>query len=142
LLEADSGGRNGARSRVWKQQLHVQIADALGLAITVCQYPTGTSKWTPLEQRRFSEMSKPWAGGPLRAFEGVHHDSADTTTQTGLRVRACLVTKTYQKGGKGTDEEMATLNMQTHAICPQWNDTIYPRPACSAPGEVGQVILL
>jgi hypothetical protein len=31
LIEADSGGSNGARSRVWKQQLQVQIADAFGL---------------------------------------------------------------------------------------------------------------
>ena len=142
LIEADSGGSNGARSRVWKQQLQVQIADALGLTITVCHYPTGTSKWNPIEHRLFSEISKTWAGCPLRSFELVQHYLAATTTQTGLRVRACLVTKTYQKGVKVTDEELATLNIQTHTICPQWNYTIYPRPVCSATGEVGQVILL
>ena len=54
LIEADSGGSNSARSRVWKQQLQVQIADALGLTITVCHYPTGTSKWNPIEHRLFS----------------------------------------------------------------------------------------
>src|SRR3712207_872045 len=35
LIEADSGGSNSARSRVWKQQLQEQLADALGLTITV-----------------------------------------------------------------------------------------------------------
>jgi len=142
LIEADSGGSNGARSRVWKQQLQVQIADALGLTITVCHYPTGASKWNPIEHRLFSQMSKTWAGCPLRSFELVQHYIADTTTQTGLRVQAYLVTKTYEKGVKVTDEELATLNIHTHTICPQWNYTIYPRPACPATGEVGQVILL
>jgi hypothetical protein len=142
LIEADSGGSNSARSRVWKQQLQIQIADALGLTVTVCHYPTGASKWNPIEHRLFSEISKTWAGCPLRSFELVQQYIADTSTQTGLRVQADLVTKTYQKGVKVTDEEMATLNIHTHAICPQWNYTIYPRPACPATGEVGQVILL
>jgi len=142
LIEADSGGSNGARSRVWKQQLHVQIADALGLTITVCHYPTGASKWNPIEHRLFSQMSKTWAGCPLRSFELVQHYIAGTTTQTGLRVQAYLVTKTYEKVIKVTDEELATLNIHTHTICPQWNYTIYPRPACPATSEVGQVILL
>jgi hypothetical protein len=142
LIEADSGGSNSARSRVWKQQLQVQIADALGLTITVCHYPAGTSKWNPIEHRLFSEISKTWAGCPLRSFELVRQYIADTTTQTGLRVRAYLVTTTYAKGVKVSDEEMATLNIHTHAICPQWNYTISPRPVCAAMSEVGQVILL
>lgn len=58
LIEADSGGSNSARSRVWKQQLQVQLADALGLIVTVCHYPTGASKWNPIEHRLFSEISK------------------------------------------------------------------------------------
>jgi hypothetical protein len=142
LIEADSGGSNGARSRVWKQQLQVRIADALGLTITVCHYPTGASKWNPIEHRLFSEISKTWAGCPLRSFALVRQYIADTTTQTGLRVRAELVTKTYEKGVKITDAELATLNIHTHTICPQWNYTIYPRPARPATGELGQVILL
>lgn len=141
LIEADSGGSNSARSRGWKQQLQIQIADALGLTITVCHYPTGTSKWNPIEHRLFSEISKTWAGCPLRSFELVQQYIADTSTQTGLRVRAYLVTTTYEKGVKVTDEELATLNIHPHTICPQWNYTIYPRPVCPTTA-VGQVILL
>jgi hypothetical protein len=142
LIEADSGGSNSARSRVWKQQLQLQIADALGLTITVCHYPTGASKWNPIEHRLFSQISKTWAGCPLRSFELVQQYIADTTTQTGLRVRAYLVTTTYEKGVKVTDEELATLNIHTHTICPQWNYTIYPRLACPTRTALGQVILL
>jgi len=128
LIEADSGGSNGARSRVWKEQLQVQIADPWQLTITVCHYPTGTSKWNPIEHRLFSEISKTWAGCPLRSFELVQQYIADTTTHTGLCVRAYLVTKPYHTGVKVSDAVMAALNMYAHTVCPQWNYTIVPRP--------------
>jgi len=141
LIEADSGGSNGARSRVWKQQLQVQLADDLGLTVTVCHYPTGASKWNPIEHRLFSEISKTWAGCPLRSFDLVADYIADTTTQTGLKVRAHLVPRTYVTGIKVTDAEMATLNIQAHVICPQWNYTIRPRVA-PTDEQVREIIVL
>ena len=113
--------------------------DALHLTITVCHYPPGTSKWNLIEHRLFSEISKTWAGCPLRSFELVQQYIAETTTHTGLTVRAYLVPTTYPTGVKVTDEEMSTLNIHPHAVCPQWNYTIAPRsdgPAISALAEV------
>ena len=49
LILADGGGSNGYRSRRWKQQLQEQLADSLGLEVTVCHYPRGASKWNPVE---------------------------------------------------------------------------------------------
>ena len=74
---------NGSRSRVWKQQLQDQIADGFGLMVTVCHYPPGTSNWNPIEHRLFSEISKTWAGCPLRSFDLMLHYIQQTTTQTG-----------------------------------------------------------
>jgi hypothetical protein len=127
MIEADCGGSNGYRSRVWKRDLQEKVADALGLIVTVCHYPTGASKWNPIEHRLFSEISKTWAGCPLRSFDDVLHYINDTKTQTGLSVQAHLVTETYEKGVKVPDEEMDALCIQPHAVCPQWNYTIYPR---------------
>lgn len=127
LLEADSGGSNGYRSRVWKRDLQEKVADAFGLIITVCHYPTGASKWNPIEHRLFSEISKTWAGCPLRSFDLVLHYIRDTKTETGLTVQAHLVTKTYETGVKVPDEEMDALNIEYHDVCPQWNYTIRPR---------------
>ena len=127
LVHADCGGSNSARSRLWKEQLQVQIADRFGLEVTVCHYPTGCSKWNPIEHRLFSEISKTWAGCPLSSFETILNYLRDTTTETGLKVVAHLVTKVYQKGLEVTNEVMAALNITPHAICPQWNYTIYPR---------------
>ncbi|GLR67444.1 hypothetical protein GCM10010909_21250 [Acidocella aquatica] len=44
LINADCGGSNGARVRLWKRELQV-LANELGIAITVCHLPPGTSKW-------------------------------------------------------------------------------------------------
>ncbi len=42
LITADCGGSNGARVRLWKRELQT-LADELGLTITVCHLPPGTS---------------------------------------------------------------------------------------------------
>jgi hypothetical protein len=128
MIEADCGGSNGYRSRAWKRDLQAKVADAFGLIVTVCHYPTGTSKWNPIEHRLFSEISKTWAGCPLRSFDDVLSYIGDTKTETGLTVQAHLVTETYEKGVKVPDEEMDALCIQPHDVCPQWNYTINPRP--------------
>lgn len=142
LIEADSGGSNSARSRVWKWQLQEQVVDALHLTVTVCHYPTGASKWNPVEHRLFSEISKTWAGCPLRSFALVQHYIGDTRTATGLAVQAHLVTDTYATGIKVSDSVMATLNIQAHEVCPQWNYTIAPRSVQGRSERVREVILL
>jgi hypothetical protein len=142
LIEADSGGSNSARSRVWKEQLQVQIADRLGLTITVCHYPTGASKWNPVEHRLFSEISKTWAGCPLRSFDLALHYINGTRTATGLHVQAHLVSTMYETGVKVSDEQMAALALHAHEVCPQWNYTIHPRPNRPSTHKGGEVIHL
>jgi len=128
MIEADGGGSNGYRSRVWKRDLQEKVADQFGLTVTVCHYPTGASKWNPIEHRLFSEISKTWAGCPLRSFDDVLYYIRDTKTQTGLTVDAHLVTETYECGVKVPDKEMRALNIQFHDVCLKWNYTIRPRP--------------
>jgi hypothetical protein len=127
FIEADGGGSNSARSRVFKQLVQEKLADELGLTVTVCHYPPGASKWNPIEHRLFSEISKTWAGCPLRSFDLVLDYLWDTETQTGLSVDAHLVTTDYPTGLTVSDEVMETLNIQFHMVCPQWNYTIRPR---------------
>jgi Rhodopirellula transposase DDE domain len=59
---ADAGGSNSCRSRVWKARLQDQLCDAFGLEVTACHFPTGCSKWKPIEHRLFSFISTNWAG--------------------------------------------------------------------------------
>jgi len=127
LILADGGGANGSRPRKWKQQLQTKLVDAFGLTVTVCHYPTGASKWNPVEHRLFSEISKTWAGTPLTSFEVLLDGIRSTTTEAELQVRAVRIKKTYEKGLKVSDEEMKTLLIEKHATCPDWNYTIRPR---------------
>jgi hypothetical protein len=127
LILADGGGSNSARSRVWKQQLQDQLCDQYGLAVTVCHYPTGCSKWNPIEHRLFGPISLNWAGQPLATWDTMLGYLRGTTTATGLTVRAALHTDIYQTGERVSDAEMATLNLTHHAVCPTWNYTLRPR---------------
>jgi hypothetical protein len=129
LILCDSGGSNGYRLRLWKVQLQEQLADKLQLNVTVCHYPTGASKWNPIEHRLFGPISTNWAGKPLRTFEIMLACIRGTTTQPGLKVSAFLVEKVYAKGVKVAKEVMESLNLERHAICPAWNYTIRPRSA-------------
>jgi hypothetical protein len=134
LILADGGGSNSARSRVWKRQLQDQLCDRYGLAVTVCHYPTGCSKWNPVEHRLFGPISANWAGAPLATWDIMLGYLRGTTTETGLTVRAALHTGTYQTGERVSDTEIATLNLERHAVCPTWNYTLRPRsPGSPAP---------
>lgn len=127
LILADGGGSNGYRPRRWKQQLQVKVADTFDLAVTVCHYPTGASKWNPIEHRLFSQISRTWAATPLSSYDLVLDGLRSTTTMTGLRVEAALNETVYQKGLSVSDEEMELLMIEKHTVCPQWNYTIRPR---------------
>lgn len=127
LILADAGGSNGCRPRLWKQQLQELLADQLGLQVTVCHYPTGASKWNPIEHRLFGPISINWAGKPLVTFDFMLACIRGTDTDTGLQVEAFFVEKLYQKGIKVTNEFMKSLLIECHEICPRWNYTIKPR---------------
>jgi len=127
LILADAGGSNGYRPRRWKQQLQVKIADAFGLAVTVCHYPTGASKWNPIEHRLFSQISHTWAGTPLSSYDVILDGLRSTKTSTGLRVEAALSDRVYQKGLSVSNAEMKLLMIEKHDTCPNWNYTIRPR---------------
>jgi hypothetical protein len=127
LILADAGGSNGCRPRQWKYQLQDQLCDRLGLTVTVCHYPTGCSKWNPIEHRLFSYISMNWAGKPLRTWNTMLGYIRGTTTTTGLEVRAFLHAGVYETGQSVSDAEMKRLNLERHDVCPNWNYTIRPR---------------
>jgi hypothetical protein len=126
LILADGGGSNGYRPRLWKYEIQQQLADAVGLSVTVCHYPTGASKWNWVEHRLFSAISANWAGEPLTSYAKMLNFLNATTTQQGLVVKATLCETQYQTGLKISDEQMESLNLHKHDTLPQWNYTIRP----------------
>ncbi|HVA93078.1 MAG TPA: ISAzo13 family transposase [Chloroflexota bacterium] len=127
LITADGGGSNGARLRLWKWELQC-LADETGLAITVCHYPPGTSKWNKIEHRLFAFISQNWRGQPLVSYAVILRLIAATATTTGLTVESHLDTNAYPAGVKVTDAQMDSLAIQRDPFHGEWNYTISPRP--------------
>jgi hypothetical protein len=125
LLTADSGGSNGYRVRLWKLELQA-LANELGFPITVCHLPPGTSKWNKIEHRLFSFITQNWRGKPLVTHQVIVNLIAATTTKTGLRVRAHLDERTYAKGRRISDKQMAEVHLEPHDFHGEWNYTIHP----------------
>jgi len=128
VITADGGGSNGSRLRLWKWELQ-QLADETGLAIMVCHFPPGTSKWNTIEHRLFSFISQNWRGTPLVSYAVILNLIAATTTTTGLTVESYLDTNSYPAGIKVSDEEMATLRVERDEFHGEWNYTILPHAA-------------
>jgi hypothetical protein len=126
LICADSGGGNGNRQRAWKVHLQ-QLSNETGLAVTVCHYPPGTSKWNKIEHRLFSFISLNWKGKPLINFETVVNLIGGTRTKTGLKVKAILDTNQYETGVALSKKDMDQLHLTRHKIHPDWNYTLSPR---------------
>jgi hypothetical protein len=125
LITADCGGSNGYRRRLWKLELQ-RLADELGIAITVCHLPPGTSKWNKIEHRLFSFITLNWRGRPLVDYQTIVQLIGATTTTKGLQVRCALDESEYEKGRKVTDAEMAALNLCRHEFHGDWNYTLSP----------------
>ena len=128
LITADGGGSNGYRLRLWKFKIQA-LADFIGMPITVCHFPPGTSKWNKVEHRLFSFISSNWRGEPLLDYETIVNLIAGTTTAKGLKVTCRLDRRKYPIGKKISNEEFAAINIEPHEFHGEWNYCILPKIA-------------
>jgi hypothetical protein len=125
LITADGGGSNSSRSKLWKIALQ-QLSNCIGLRISVCHLPPGTSKWNKIEHRMFCHITENWRGRPLQTLEIIVNLIGHTTTKTGLNITAELDTNKYETGIKVSDEELAAVNIKKADFHGEWNYTISP----------------
>jgi len=125
LITADSGGSNGYRLRLWKVELQ-KLANELGLAVSVCHLPPGTSKWNKIEHRLFSFITQNWRGRPLISHEVVVNLIAATTTQKGLHVECQLDKNRYETGIQVSDKALRAVQITKDSFHGEWNYTIHP----------------
>ncbi len=126
LICADCGGSSGYRIRLWKIELQ-KFAPKTHLKITICHFPPGINKWNKIEHRLFSHISMNWRGRPLVSHEVIEKLIGETTTSTGLEVKAQLDKRKYPVKVKLTNEEMKRVNLKPHKFHGEWNYTIRPR---------------
>jgi hypothetical protein len=135
LVTADGGGSNGYRLRLWKFELQ-QFADEIGIPITVCHLPPGTSKWNKVEHRLFSFITQNWRGKPLVSHQVIVNLIAATTTANGLSVRSCIDNRLYVKGRRISDKQLELVNLEPHDFHGEWNYTIHPSKHTQPPDRV------
>jgi len=125
-INADGGGSNGVRNRLWKSELQ-QFSNDTNLAIYVSHFPAGTSKWNKIEHRLFSYISMNWRGKPLTSLAVILGLINGTTTKAGLTVKAQIDENTYPTGIKISDEELKKINIISNQFHSEWNYVIYPK---------------
>src|ERR1017187_3068972 len=130
LITADGGGSNGSRLRLWKLELQ-GFADETGLALSICHFPPGTSKWNKIEHRLFCFISSNWRGEPLRDYETIVNLIAGTTTAKGLKVTCRLDRRKYPTGREVSDDEMQRVNLERNKFHGEWNYLIKPNAKTS-----------
>ena len=119
------GGSNGIHVKLWKRELQ-KLSTEIGMDITVCHFPPGTSKWNKIEHRLFSYISKNWRGKPLESYEIIVKLIGSTKTAKGLEVECELDTVEYKTGIVVTDKEMEEINIIKKEFHGEWNYTIFP----------------
>ena len=124
-INADGGGSNGIRNRLWKSELQ-QFANDTGLIIHVSHFPAGTSKWNKIEHRLFSYISMNWRGKPLTSLAVILNLINGTAAKTGLTVKAQLDEKIYPTGIKISSQDFEKINIERNEFHSEWNYVIYP----------------
>ena len=127
LVTADCGGSNSPRTRLWRWELQ-RLANKTGLAIEVCHYPPGTSKWNKIEHRLFCHITRNWQGIPLKDLTIVVNLIGSTKTQEGLEVHAWLDRSQYEKSRKVTDAQLSNVRIKRNKFHGDWNYQILPSP--------------
>jgi hypothetical protein len=137
LILADGGGSNAQRVAAWKIEL-ARLATEFGLRIRVAHYPTGASKWNPVEHRLFAPISINWAGRPLVDHKTIIGLISSTRLGSGARCTARLDLTRYL-----TQKEFAALHghservvippnvLRVDPVLPKWNYTVYPQAVSS-----------
>jgi hypothetical protein len=125
LITADCGGSNSSRTRLWKVALQ-ELADQLGLRLTVCHFPPGTSKWNKIEHRMFCHITQNWRGRPLTDYMVIVQLIGNTRTTTGLKIRSELDEHEYPLQETVTAEQLAQVQLTPAAFHGEWNYTVSP----------------
>jgi hypothetical protein len=125
LITADCGGSNSSRTRLWKVALQ-ELADDLGLRLTVCHFPPGTSKWNKIEHRMFCHITRNWRAHPLTDYAVIVQLIGNTRTTAGLKVCAELDNHVYPLKETVTEEQLAQVRLTPAIFHGEWNYTVTP----------------
>lgn len=125
ILRCDGGGSNSSRSWLMKQDFQ-DLATRLGLPVQIQHYPPYCSKYNRIEHRLFPHITRQWDGVIFQNYEMVRTLTEQTTTTTGLTVKAVIHEKEYLTGRQTDIDKLDSINMIRHDTLGKWNYTFYP----------------
>ena len=126
LLLCDAGGSNSYRRLAFKEELQ-RAADKSGLWIRVAHYPTGCSKYNPIEHRLFPHITRECQGMFLESIGQVRELMRKATTKTGLRTFVRTLGRAYETGKKAIVKTAAELCFAVDDVLPAWNYILCPK---------------
>ena len=124
LCFADSGGSNSSASNLFKIDLH-RLANDINMDIRMAHYPTGASKWNPIEHRVFPHITRALSGVVLESIKLVQELINKTSTSTGLKVFTKISKKIYETGREAANELVENINIIYDSTLGQWNYVVY-----------------
>lgn len=125
LLLCDAGGSNSCRRLLFKKELQ-RVVELTGLRIRVAHYPTGCSKYNPIEHRLFPHITRACQGMFLTGLEQVRDLMRKATTSNGLRTFVRTIRRTYETGRRALFSAADDLCIAFDQILPNWNYIVFP----------------
>lgn len=125
LVLCDSGGSNAARSYLFKEDLQ-SLGNHTHLKWRIAHYPSGCSKYNPIEHRGFPHVTRACQGVVLETVETAKHYMEKAETTKGLRTTVRVMDKVYETGRKYAADFKKKMTVQFDKILPKWNYTIVP----------------
>ncbi len=126
IIRCDGGGSTSSRHPMVNQDFQ-QLAPRLSLPIQIQHYPPYCSKYTRIEHRVFPHVTRHWSGVIFTNYELVKELAEQTTTRTGLRVKAVMNTNTSPTGRKADPEFLDNMSIEYASELGNWNYTFYPQ---------------
>ena len=102
-----------------------QAGDRAGLGGDGVPLPPGNSKWNQIEHRMFSFITMNWHGRPLVSYRAIVELISATGTKS-LKLRADHDARSYERGIKVSDSELAAVPLQAHDWHGEWTYTYAP----------------
>lgn len=130
LMLMDGGGSNSSRHYIFKQDLQA-LADEIGVKIRIAHYPPYTSKWNPIEHRVFPHITRALQGVILTTHQLTKKLIETTTTQSGLKVIACIINQVYKTGRQVADGFKENMRIVFDEHLKQWNYVAVPESLAS-----------
>lgn len=126
LLLCDGGGSNSCHKHVCKEDLQGVVND-LAVPIRVAHDPAYCSKFTPIDRRLFSHVTRACQGGLLDSLHTGKGLIQKTKTQQGLTVTV-RVLDTLSDGGRTVSDAFKThMPIVFEKLLPKWNYWAVPQ---------------